>query len=144
MSDPMDCSPSGSSVHEIFQAKILESVAISSFRGSSNLGIKSMSLMFPTFSGGLFTTGATWKAPSMAITLVTLCFSYKHCEPHKWPTFPFHISFYNTWDYVWPALWSLPSSFFQPHLWLLLHFYLNSFPFLHEFQPLSFCLNVIS
>ena len=28
MSDPMDCSPSGSSVHEIFQAKILESVAI--------------------------------------------------------------------------------------------------------------------
>ena len=31
----MDCSPAGSSVHEIFQAKILEWIAISSSRGSS-------------------------------------------------------------------------------------------------------------
>ena len=34
-SDPMDCSPPGSSVHGIFQAGILEQVAISSSRGSS-------------------------------------------------------------------------------------------------------------
>ena len=33
--DPMDCSPPGSSVHGIFQARILELVAISSSRGSS-------------------------------------------------------------------------------------------------------------
>ena len=33
--NPMDCSPSGSSVHEIFQARTLEWVAISSSRGSS-------------------------------------------------------------------------------------------------------------
>ena len=33
--DPMDCSPPGSSVHEIFQATILEWVSISSSRGSS-------------------------------------------------------------------------------------------------------------
>ena len=33
--DPMDCSPPGSSVHGIIQAKILEWVAISSSRGSS-------------------------------------------------------------------------------------------------------------
>ena len=33
--DPMGCSPPGSSVHEISQAKILERVAISSSRGSS-------------------------------------------------------------------------------------------------------------
>ena len=33
--DPMDCSPPGSSVHGIFQARILEQVAISSFRGLS-------------------------------------------------------------------------------------------------------------
>ena len=31
--DPMDCSPPGSSVHGIFQARILECVAISYFRG---------------------------------------------------------------------------------------------------------------
>ena len=34
--DPMDCSPPGSSVHGILQARILEWVAISSFRGSSD------------------------------------------------------------------------------------------------------------
>ena len=32
---PMDCSPSGSSVHEILQARILKCVAISFSRGSS-------------------------------------------------------------------------------------------------------------
>ena len=35
--DPMDCRPPGSSVHEIFQTRILEWVAISSFRVSSQL-----------------------------------------------------------------------------------------------------------
>ena len=33
--DPVDCSPPGSSVHGILQARILEGVAISSARGSS-------------------------------------------------------------------------------------------------------------
>ena len=33
--NPMDCNPPGSSVHEIFQARILEWVAISFSRGSS-------------------------------------------------------------------------------------------------------------
>ena len=35
--DPMDCSLPGSSVHGIFQARILERVAISFSRGSSQL-----------------------------------------------------------------------------------------------------------
>ena len=35
LSDPMDCSLPGSSVHGIFQAKMLERFAISYFRGSS-------------------------------------------------------------------------------------------------------------
>ena len=33
--DPMDCSPPGSSVHGIFQARILERVAMPPSRGSS-------------------------------------------------------------------------------------------------------------
>ena len=33
--DPMDCSPPGSSIHRILQARILEWVAISFSRGSS-------------------------------------------------------------------------------------------------------------
>ena len=35
--EPVDCSPPGSSVHGILQARILEWVAISSSRGSSRL-----------------------------------------------------------------------------------------------------------
>ena len=35
LSDPVDCSLPGSSVHGIFQARILEWVAISYLRGSS-------------------------------------------------------------------------------------------------------------
>ena len=35
--DPMDCSLPGSSVHGIFQARVLERVAISFSRGSSRL-----------------------------------------------------------------------------------------------------------
>ena len=38
--DPMDCSPPGSSVHEIFQARILEWVAISISRGLPDPGIE--------------------------------------------------------------------------------------------------------
>ena len=36
--DPMDCSPPGCSVHGIFQARILEWVAISFCRGYSQTG----------------------------------------------------------------------------------------------------------
>ena len=38
--DPMDCSPPGSSVHGILKARILEWVAISFSRGSSDPGIE--------------------------------------------------------------------------------------------------------
>ena len=43
--DPMDCSPSGSSVHGILQARILEWVAMPSCRGLPNPGIKPASLL---------------------------------------------------------------------------------------------------
>ena len=51
--NPMDYSPPGSSVHGIFQATILEWVAISHFKGSANPGIKPVS---PTLAGGSFPT----------------------------------------------------------------------------------------
>ena len=50
--DPMDCSPPGSSVHGILQARILEWVAISSSRGSSYQG---MEPACATLTGGFFT-----------------------------------------------------------------------------------------
>ena len=56
--DPMDCSPSGSSVRGISQVRILEWVAISSSRGSSRPGIESASL---ARAGGFFTTEPSGK-----------------------------------------------------------------------------------
>ena len=49
--DPMDCSPPGTSVHGILQARILEWVAIPSSRGSS--GPRNQN---PASADGLFTT----------------------------------------------------------------------------------------
>ena len=45
------------------QARILEWVAISSSRESSQLRIKPKSLMSPALAGGFFSTSATWEVP---------------------------------------------------------------------------------
>ena len=60
--DPMGCSPPGSSVHGILQARILEWVAMPSSRGSSRPRIELVSLMSPALTGGFFTTSAIWEA----------------------------------------------------------------------------------
>ena len=59
--DPMDCSPLGSSVHEIFQARILEWVAISFSRVSSQP--RDWTRVSCT-AGRFFTDWATREAPS--------------------------------------------------------------------------------
>ena len=56
LDDPMNCSPSGSSVHGISQARILVWVAISFFRGSSQPGIEPTSPASNTLTVGFFTT----------------------------------------------------------------------------------------
>ena len=60
----MDCSPPGSSVHGILQARILERVAVPSSRGSS----QPKSLASPALAGGFSTTSITWEAPSSSCT----------------------------------------------------------------------------
>jgi len=60
--DSTDCSPPGSSVHGILQARVLEWVAISFSRDLSDPGIEPMSLVSPALAGGFFTTSATWEA----------------------------------------------------------------------------------
>ena len=57
---PMDCSPPGSSVHGILQARILEWGAMLSSKGSS----QPMSLMSPALAIRFFTISATWEAPT--------------------------------------------------------------------------------
>ena len=68
--DPMDCSPPGSSVHGIFQARVLEWVAIAF---STMIYIRECSAYVflwelkdtctPMFSATLFTMAKTWKQP---------------------------------------------------------------------------------
>ena len=52
--DPMDCSPPGSSVHGIIQARMLQWVAISYSMG--NAEIKPPSSVSPALAGEFFTT----------------------------------------------------------------------------------------
>ena len=54
--DPWDCSPPGSSVHGVFQARILERVAISSFRGSSRPSAQTWVSLVSCTAGGSFAT----------------------------------------------------------------------------------------
>ena len=58
--DPVNCSLTGSSLYEIFQARMLEWVAMTSSRGSSQPGIKPMSLMSSALVGRFITTSAIW------------------------------------------------------------------------------------
>ena len=54
--NPIDCSPPGSSVYGIFQARILEWVAISYSRELLNPRIETQSLGSPALAGRFFTT----------------------------------------------------------------------------------------
>ena len=75
----MDCSPPGSSVHRISQAKILEWVAISFSRGSSHREIK---LMSPALAGGFFTAKPPGKpSPTQYAILLSLASSVKTQGP---------------------------------------------------------------
>ena len=66
----MDCSPLGSSVHGIFQARILELVQISPPRDLPDPGIEPTSLMSLALAGAFFTTKATW---DRHLTNITEC-----------------------------------------------------------------------
>ena len=56
----MDGGPPGSSVHRVLQARVLEWVAVSSSRGSSQEA--NPRVMSPALADGFFTTSATWEA----------------------------------------------------------------------------------
>ena len=74
--NPMDCSPPGSSVHGIFQARILEWVDISSSRGSSQFRDP---IHVSCIAGGFFTAEPPGKPCSKPLNL---CHSSHppHCQ----------------------------------------------------------------
>ena len=58
----MDCSPPGSSVHGIPQARTLERVAVPSSGDLAGPGIEPTALGSPALAGGFFTASGTWEA----------------------------------------------------------------------------------
>ena len=79
--NPMDCSLTGSSIHGIFQARILEWVAISFSRGSSQPGVRTQVFCI---LGRLFTIWGTREtlqlhAPAAAAKSLQLCPTL--CDP---------------------------------------------------------------
>ena len=58
-----DCGPPGSSVHGIFQVKILEWLPLPTPGDLSNPGIEPVFLTSPALASRLFTTSATQEAP---------------------------------------------------------------------------------
>ena len=82
-SNPMDYSPPGSSAHGIFQASILEWVAISSFRGSSRPR-SNPHLLHLLHWQAFFTTSITWEAHlnKSYHMFIYICVSYLCCIIH--------------------------------------------------------------
>ena len=107
--NPMHCSPPGSSVHGIFQTRILEWVAMPSSRGSSWPSDQTHVSCGSCIAGGFFTTvplGKPWpdiyvfpnKGFAFANKSIPLIFSSAHCCLWKKAspvssafTYPFHL-----------------------------------------------------
>ena len=90
----MDCSPPGSSVRGILQARMLEWVAMPSLRGSSQPGDWTASACVSCIAGILFISSATWEAHytwSVQFSSVTQSFPTP-CDPMdcSTPGFPVH------------------------------------------------------
>ena len=66
----MYCSPPGSSVHGIIQARILEWVAMPPPEDFSDLGIEPAHFMSPALAGGSLTTSATWEALYLGVVII--------------------------------------------------------------------------
>ena len=83
--DLMSCSPPGSSVHGIFQARILEWAAISSSRGSFLPRVQTHISCVSCTSRWILSHYATWEAPSKGVKLspltgTLLLSSADHCH----------------------------------------------------------------
>ena len=80
--DPMDCSPPGSSVREIFQERVLEPVAMPFSRGSSRPRDQTHVFCISCIGRWILYHRATWEALKSAYRL---------------PNFPFHFGYQVAW-----------------------------------------------
>ena len=93
--DCMDYRPPGSSVHGILQARVLEWVAIPSFRGSPHPGmepkfpgVEPKSLISPAWASGFFTTSTIQEEQTLDSWLVFSGFSWEICGNRHSPCSP--------------------------------------------------------
>ena len=75
----MNCNLPGSSVNRIFQARILERVAISYSRVFQDPGIKPASPVSAASTGEFFTASASWEAQYNRMYIIKI--SFKICRP---------------------------------------------------------------
>ena len=80
--NPMNWSPSGSSVHGILQARIQSGLPFPSPGDLPNPGIKPVSLLFAVLAGRFFTTSATWEALKALCTCVQTTSARNITTPH--------------------------------------------------------------
>ena len=62
--NPMDCSPPGSFLHAILQARIQDGLPCAPPGDLPNPGIEPAFLMSPASAGRFFTTSAAWESPT--------------------------------------------------------------------------------
>ena len=75
--NPLDYSPRSYPVHGLFQARILEWVAISSFRGSSWPRDQTHISCVSCFTGGFFTSESLRK-PRIKTWMTVICVNFQH------------------------------------------------------------------
>ena len=75
--NPMDCSPPGSSVHEIYKARILEWIAIPFSRGSSQPGDRSH---VSCIAGGLITSEPPGKPTGVPLIITLYQFQFRETD----------------------------------------------------------------
>ena len=68
--DPMDCGPPNSSVHGIFQARMLERVATLTPGDLADAGIETSSFVSPALAGGFLHTMPTGKPIYIPISIL--------------------------------------------------------------------------
>ena len=113
--NPMDCSLTGSSLHGILKARILESVAIPSSGGASWLRDQTGVSCISCISGGFFTHWAPWQVPCICASIVILM------NTNWFATWGHLYDFYHlyNWHFFgrWSCLISVSLNSLQIYLW---------------------------
>ena len=91
--DLMDCSPPGSSVHGIFQAKYWSRLPFPTPGDLPNPGMKPTSLIFPALAGGFFTTEPLGKSVVYINNFFFLFYCWITLQSTNilWLVYPLHL-----------------------------------------------------